>query len=67
LVVLSLSLSLSEISSLKIIYIDTPVNASSSSSPITCHISTGLASRNDVFPIYIGDDQTDEDAFKVFG
>ncbi|MCO5596508.1 hypothetical protein L7F22_050571 [Adiantum nelumboides] len=26
---------------------------------------TGPGSRNDVFPIYIGDDQTDEDAFKV--
>ncbi|KAI5066838.1 hypothetical protein GOP47_0017366 [Adiantum capillus-veneris] len=25
----------------------------------------GLISRNDVFPIYIGDDRTDEDAFKV--
>lgn len=25
----------------------------------------GLGSRNDVFPIYIGDDRTDEDAFKV--
>ena len=27
--------------------------------------SLGYASSNDVFPVYIGDDQTDEDAFKV--
>ncbi|XP_027336207.1 probable trehalose-phosphate phosphatase F [Abrus precatorius] len=27
--------------------------------------SLGLTDRNDVFPIYIGDDKTDEDAFKV--
>ncbi|GMH06257.1 hypothetical protein Nepgr_008097 [Nepenthes gracilis] len=27
--------------------------------------SLGLANRSDVFPVYIGDDQTDEDAFKV--
>lgn len=27
--------------------------------------SLGYASSNDVFPVYIGDDRTDEDAFKV--
>ena len=27
--------------------------------------SSGYANSNDVFPIYIGDDRTDEDAFKV--
>ena len=27
--------------------------------------SLGFANSNDVFPIYIGDDRTDEDAFKV--
>ncbi|XP_056695638.1 probable trehalose-phosphate phosphatase H [Spinacia oleracea] len=27
--------------------------------------SLGLANRKDVFPVYIGDDRTDEDAFKV--
>ena len=25
----------------------------------------GLGDRTDIFPIYIGDDRTDEDAFKV--
>lgn len=28
-------------------------------------ISTGFANCRDVFPVYIGDDKTDEDAFKV--
>ena len=28
-------------------------------------VRPGYGSRNDVFPIYIGDDQTDEDAFEV--
>lgn len=28
-------------------------------------ISIGIAKSKDVLPVYIGDDQTDEDAFKV--
>ena len=32
---------------------------------ISHFVRPGYGSRNDVFPIYIGDDQTDEDAFEV--
>lgn len=32
---------------------------------VLCADYSGYANSNDVFPIYIGDDRTDEDAFKV--
>lgn len=28
--------------------------------------TTGFGNSNNVFPVYIGDDRTDEDAFKVY-
>ncbi|KAK3019886.1 hypothetical protein RJ639_004194 [Escallonia herrerae] len=35
------------------------------SNPVSVFCPLGYANSNDVFPVYIGDDRTDEDAFKV--